>query len=175
MGATMNPAQVRLLADRDRLRALAAAHPDAIRVVQAVGDPPTGYDIELRCRGAEAPGATGPVLRAGHLVRVRLPAGYPIKRPTVQVLTPVWNPHVFSNGMVCLGSEWSPGQPLDLFVRRIWRIIVWDPAVIDPGSPADGAAMDWYEAHPTAVPFDRVDPVGAQAPDAPKPRIAWNG
>ncbi len=176
MGATMNPVQARLLADRDRLRALADAHPEAIRVVQEVGNPPTGYDIELRCRGVEDLGPKGPILRASHLVRVRLPASYPIKQPTVQVLTPVRNPHIFPSQMICLGSEWSPGQSLDLFVRRIWRILVWDPAVIDPKSPADLESLAWYEAHRAAVPFDRIDPVAApSAPAAPKPRIAWNG
>lgn len=176
----MNPAQVRLAADEQRLRALAAAHPEAIRVVQAVGAPPTAFEVELRCRGAAAPAASGVVLRTSHLVRITLPAGYPIRRPTARVLTPVFNPHVFASGVVCLGSEWSPAQSLDLFVRRLWQILVWDPAVIDPGSPADGGAIAWYEAHPNLVPFDRTDPADAGEPPpappaAPASRIAWNG
>ena len=101
----------------------------------------------------------------------------PAKRPTATVLTSFANPHIFPSGAICFGSAWTPGESMALFVTRIWRILVWDPLVLDPGSITNGPAMEWAKQHMTALPLDRTGPMeppnSAPAPAAPKRSITW--
>jgi ubiquitin-protein ligase len=113
-----------------------------------------------------------PRYRTTHDVLVVLPAAYPIGRPTATVLTPICNPHVFDSGVVCLGgAAWSPAESLDLFVRRLRSILVWDPLILDPGSPANWTAMRWAEGRRDQLPLDEPS-FGGETPAAPAP-IVW--
>jgi hypothetical protein len=53
-----------------------------------------------------------------------------------------------------------PSEGMDLFVRRIVRLLAFDPLLVNTGSAANGAAAQWYAAqsreHPHAFPTDRA-------------------
>jgi len=173
----------RLAADHERLRAWCAARAGAARLVSVEGVPPVRYVVELDCRGPERLAEAGPVLRGSHRFQIDIPHAYPLKAPRLTMLTPTVNPHIWTSGTVCLGGFWNAGQALDLLAAQMWRILTWDPAVIDPNSPADGAAIGWYMNNRAAVPFDRTDPAAPPLPAGPAaepepaapppPRIAW--
>jgi hypothetical protein len=168
----MSVGAVRRAADFARLRDFAAAHPDALHILQTEGDPPQRYLLRFVCRGMESLTGGRPRFRTTHDVQIVLPAAYPIARPTATTLTPVCNPHIFESGAVCLGdAAWSPAESLDLFVRRLRSILVWDPLILDPGSPANWTAMRWAEAHKRDLPLDEPS-FGGVAPAAPPP-ISW--
>ncbi len=110
-----------------------------------------------------APTAGGPDFPARRvertLVYIHLPQRYPFVPPVVEVRTPIYHPHVAASGLVCLGSKWLPTEGLDLVALRIARIVSFDPALINPQSPAHREANLWYagaiRAHPHAFPtFD---------------------
>ncbi|HET7093166.1 MAG TPA: ubiquitin-conjugating enzyme E2 [Thermomicrobiales bacterium] len=168
----MSVVAARRAADSERLRAFAAAHPAALQILQTEGNPPHRYLLRFVCRGVESLPGGRPRLRATHDVQIVLPTAYPIARPTATVLTPVCNPHIFESGTVCLGdAAWSPAESLDLFVQRLRSILVWDPLILDPGSPANWTAMRWAEAHRRDLPLDEPS-FGGAAPAAPA-TIDW--
>ena len=168
----MNPQQVRLREELRRLQALAAAHPQAITIVKWDDDPPTWYSIDLHCRGGASFDEDKNVVttKKTHRVQIDMGSKYPVHRPAVHVESPFFNPHIFPSGAVCLGGAWSKSETLDIFVQRLWGLLVWDPNVIDEGSPADSDAMLWYRQHKDEVPFDRIDLTQPPSPaPAPEP------
>ncbi|HEU0113864.1 MAG TPA: hypothetical protein VFQ80_04280 [Thermomicrobiales bacterium] len=167
----MSVGATRRAADFERLRDFAAAHPAALQILQMEGQPPQRYLLRFVCRGMESLPGGRARYRTTHDVQIVLPAAYPIARPTATVLSPICNPHVFESGAVCLGDAWNPAESLDVFVRRLRSILVWDPLVLDPGSPANWTAMRWAEAHRRDLPLDEPS-FGGAAP-APPPPIVW--
>ena len=165
----MSIAQTRRANDFRLVRELAAAHPGALRIVRTEGAPPSRYLIEIGCRTMVALDGDAPTLGDRHTVRIDLDATYPLTKPRATVLTPLVNPHVFPSGSVCVGEiAWNPGESLDLFVRRLRSILVWDPVGVNLDSPANGEAMQWHRRHPERAPFDAPQ-FGGAAPDAPGP------
>jgi hypothetical protein len=65
---------------------------------------------------------------------------------------------VFASGIVCIGTRWSPGEGMDLFVQRIVRLLAFDPLLMNPNSIANGVANLWYRGalrrQPQAFPTD---------------------
>ncbi len=178
----MNPQHARLREEHRRLQALAQAHPDAITIVKVDDDPPVRYLLDLHCTGAASLNEVSDevVLKKTFRVQIDMGSKYPVQRPAVHVGSPFFNPHIFSSGAVCLGMPWTPTQSLDVFVRRLWGLLVWDPEVLDEMSPADSDAIAWFKRHKDRVPFDRVDPTlppkaPPEPPPPPKPRITWRG
>lgn len=91
-------------------------------------------------------------------IAIDLAPRHPFQPPVTTVLTPIFHPHVFPSGVVCVGSKWLPSEGMDLFVRRLVRLLAFDPLLMNPQSIADGAANAWYQAalrrHPEAFPTD---------------------
>jgi ubiquitin-protein ligase len=177
MGVTIR----RRHADVERLQALARANPGRIEVLGVEGDPPATVRFRLNMRSAvEMPAGGEPVIGQRHTLRVQFGQRYPLEPPLVYVESPVANPHVFpTTRRICIGVAWMPAETLDLFVQRVWAILAWDPQVIDPGSPANMAALDWSQAHKDRLPFEPTRLRGADAAPAPaepaKPKISWRG
>jgi ubiquitin-protein ligase len=90
---------------------------------------------------------------------IDLPLFYPLKEPKVTILTPIWNPNVYHNKIVCLGTKWIPTQGLDLLVIRLMRLIALDPTIINTKSPANATASEWYARKLHTMPnlFPTVD------------------
>lgn len=166
----MSVSTTRRNADYTRLRELTASHPGLVEILRVQGNPPSNFVIRLLCCSMEScPGGT-PIYRESHDIAIQLPVQYPISPPDVRVVTPIFNPHVFANGRVCLGSQWTPSESLDVLVLRLRSILVWDPVILDPKSPANSHAMAWANSHPERLPLDK-----SQIRESPalKPRISW--
>ena len=166
-------------ADLERLRELAAANPGRIEIVATEGEPPAMIRFRLNCQSITELPATGqPVLGGRHTLRVHFGQRYPLEPPLVYVESPIANPHVFpTTRRICIGAAWTPSETLDLFVQRVWAILAWDPQVIDPGSPANMAALKWSEDHRERLPIEpiRLRNAGAPVEAEAKPRLSWRG
>jgi hypothetical protein len=155
----MSAHQLRRAADIERLRVLEAASGGRLKLIEADERPGRPIHLEYRCRtaGGEAYPSRAVV---GVTLRIDLPSRYPFERPVVVVESPIHHPNVFTSGVVCQGDRWLPSEGLDLLVQRMIRLVTFDPAHVNPGSPANGAAANWYMRQraqtPDAFPTDRV-------------------
>lgn len=149
-----NPRENRLKADYQKLQAAAAESGGALRLARASGSPPTRYVIEFHCPSLVREQGGKLSTRELHQVEISLGAEYPLPggRPTARLVTPVFNPHVFESGTICLG-EWKPTETLDILVLKIGALLQWDPKVLNPHSPANHAAMNWALQHPEKLPL----------------------
>ncbi len=77
-------------------------------------------------------------------IKIDFPLNYPFSEPKATITTPIWNPNVYSSGLICHGTKWMPTEGLDLFVIWIMKLISYDPSIVFTGSPANREAADWY-------------------------------
>lgn len=167
-----NPRHNRLLADFQKVNQAVADSGGTLRLVRASGSPPTRYVIEYHCPSlTQGPGGAL-TTRAVHQVEISLGAEYPLPggRPSARLLTPVFNPHVFSSGAICLG-EWKPTETLDVLVLRIGALLQLDPKVLNPRSPANHEAMNWALQNRRRLPLGTVT---FKAGGQPEKRIEWS-
>lgn len=143
--------------DIEHVRALAAASGGRIGIVTlpVAGRPRFVLDLGYATVGSHRyPAERQPSSR----VAIDLAPRHPFQPPATTVLTPIFHPHVFSSGIVCIGSKWLPSEGMDLFVHRVVRLLAFDPLLMNPYSIADGAANAWYQSalhrHPEAFPTD---------------------
>jgi hypothetical protein len=143
--------------DVERVRALAAASAGRIGIVTLpmAGRPRFVLDLGYATAGSPA----YPIERqASSRITIDLAPRHPFQPPLTTVLTPVFHPHVFSSGVVCIGARWLPGEGMDLFVQRVVRLLAFDPLLMNPHSIANAAANTWYRSallhHPQAFPTD---------------------
>lgn len=164
---------VRLAADVERLRALAAASRGRIDLVAlpAPGSPRFVLELAFATAGSSA----YPVDRRTHSrLVIDLPARYPFMPPAATLTTPIFHPNVYPSGLVCLGTKWLPSEGMDLFVRRIVQLVTFDPMIVNTQSVANPAALHWYtralRKSPQAFPTDRVD---LEVPGARDAQVGW--
>ena len=145
--------------DVERVRALATTSGGRIGIVAlpVAGRPRFVLDLGYATVGSHRyPAERQPSSR----VAIDLAPRHPFQPPATTVLTPIFHPHVFASGIVCIGAKWLPSEGMDLFVRRLVRLLAFDPLLMNPHSIADGAANAWYQAalrrHPEAFPTDAV-------------------
>jgi predicted Zn finger-like uncharacterized protein len=143
--------------DVAKLRELAGQSNGRISVDHVTGNPP--HTIELSLRFNTAPSRSYPTnVQKVTKVKISLPARYPFTGPQAFIDTPIFHPNVFSSGQICLGSKWIPTENLELLVRRIIQILVFDPSIVNEQSPANMEALSWYQstkhAHPMKFPSD---------------------
>ncbi|MFM9108827.1 MAG: ubiquitin-conjugating enzyme E2 [Chloroflexota bacterium] len=182
--AAPDPVGDRLRSEHARLQAWCAERPHAARLLSVEGNPPRKYRLEFQCDSVARLSPDGqPVMADRQAMEILIPTGFPMQAPVISVVTPVVHPNIWGSGQVCLGHYWSTQRTLDQLAAQLWRILVWDPEVTNPDSPANGAAATWYRNRAGHRPFDRLDPAepkrAAPAPAAtpeaaPKPRIVWN-
>lgn len=114
------------------------------------------------------------VIQPSTEIQIDLPARYPLEEPKAKVLTPIWNPNIFANGTICLGTKWLPTQGLDLLVERILKLIIYDPLIVNENSPANAGAKSWYlEArgrHPSAFPTTNIQTLKKAHPSS---KMTW--
>ena len=144
----------RLHSDYKAAQAVVLASRMRIVIEEAFGDPPESYHFLFRCQGISSVSADGPVYSSEHRVAVRFPAMYPAQAPTATVLTPVFHPHIWQNGTVCLGS-WKPVEKLDSLLQRIGAILIYDPAALNWRSVADDDAAVWARQNQELFPLDQ--------------------
>jgi ubiquitin-protein ligase len=79
------------------------------------------------------------------IVHIDLLSKYPFNNPPKATFVPlIFHPNVYSNGVVCLGPIWRPTEFLDLLVKRLVQIMIFDPLLTNPNSPANIDAANWY-------------------------------
>jgi hypothetical protein len=166
---------IRLEADHERLRALAATSGERIVLLTGPIAARPQVDLEFRYAVARSERYPADVTRQTRL-RIALPARYPFQAPTATVLTPIWHPNVFPAGVICLGTRWLPSEGLDLFVRRLARLLTFDSLLVNTHSPANRVAADWYvralRQRPDAFPSDHPQ-FGELRRDTMRGRVGW--
>lgn len=167
-----SPRDNRLRVDFEKVNRLVAESGGRLRTITATGSPPQRYVIEYHCPSLVKDAAGQVSVGNTHRVEINLGLDYPLQRPNVRMVTPVFNPHVFPSQSFCLGALWSPTETLDALILRIGAVLQLDPKVLDDRSPANGEALRWVRSHYQALPLpgavDFRAPAGAAAP-----RIQW--
>jgi hypothetical protein len=147
-------------ADLARLRELAALSGGRIGLLEAPSRAGRPIRLSIRCRTA-ASESYPQTAQEGVTLRIDLPSRYPFERPVLTVESRIFHPNVFASGVVCQGEKWLPGEGLDLVVKRIIRLVTFDPSHVNPASAANRTAAAWYlqqrSRTPQAFPTDRVD------------------
>ena len=108
-------------------------------------------------------------------VEMILPSNYPFTGPKVTFTTKIFHPNVYTSGLVCLGpKDWVISEPLSMLVERIINIMIYDPKMVNPSSPANENAAAWYNKNlknnPNLFPTDNF----SKANEKSKPKIKWN-
>ena len=129
--------------DIQKLKELQKQSGDRIRVTRVSGQPANEIDIELNVKTAPSKEYPTAVQNLTKLT-VSLPARYPFDEPFVSIRTPILHPNVYTSGRICLGVKWIPSFGLDLLIRRVVQIVIFDPAILNEKSPANGEALAWY-------------------------------
>jgi hypothetical protein len=161
--------------DVERVRVLAAASAGRIGVVTLPMPGRPRFVLDLGYATARSP-AYPRERQASSRIAIDLAPRHPFQPPLTTVLTPIYHPHVFTSGVVCIGAKWLPGEGMDLFVRRIVRLLAFDPLLMNPHSIAHGAANTWYrdalQRHPQAFPTDAAATALAVGDAIAPPRAA---
>ena len=150
-------------ADLTRLHELAARSGGRLALLEAPTR--TGRPIRLAviCRTAGSSDYPQSPQAAQDRVtlRIDLPARYPFERPVFTVESKIFHPNIFVSGVICQGEKWLPGEGLDLLVKRVIRLITFEPGHVNPASAANRVAAAWYlqqrSRTPSLFPTDQVD------------------
>ena len=108
-------------------------------------------------------------------IEMALPSNYPFTGPKVTFTTKIFHPNVYTSGLVCLGpKDWVISEPLSMLVERIINIIIYDPKMVNPNSPANVDAANWYSnnlnKNPNLFPTDNFNKTDEKS----KPKIKWS-
>ncbi len=143
--------------DIAHLRKLAAASGGLLQVLAEPSPGKPRFELQLALRTAGS--RRYPEQHQSQCrVLITLDPRHPFLPPAATVLTPIFHPNVFESGVVCMGAKWLPSEGMDLFVRRLVRLLAFDPLLVNMRSAAHSAALAWYSSalrqHPQAFPSD---------------------
>ena len=159
----------RLRSEYRRLQEL-ASESDNFLIEEALGDPPEIYVVAFQCKGVAGPTGVPASFSDLHRVRISLGQSFPLQRPGLEWLTPIFHPNVSADGkMVCI-SQWYATQFLDNLCTMLWRMIQYRN--FDPYNPLNLRAAEWALAHGSLFPLDNRPLRHAVAPAAPATE-AW--
>ena len=166
---------LRLQADYEHLKDLARQSGGAIKIESTFGRPPDQYVLVVNCRSIQAIDKDKPIYRDSHQIRITLPARYPAPSapPLVEMLTPIFHPHVYPNQTVCIGS-WSTAEYLEDFVMRMGALLQFDRQYINMKDPANPEAMSWVMRNLLLLPTDNMTFL-AESPSPPSTPSAQEG
>ena len=155
----------RLKADHEALRRLAHLHPKIV-IEGVFGNPPERYRLLLKVKSLRERGdVVEPATE--HRLEVTMPRGYPRDAPLFRMLTPVFHPNIAPHA-VCIGDDWTAGEPLDLLIQRVGEILAFQS--YNTKSPLNGRAAQWVDQHRDQLPIDRdeffIDLAAAPEPAA---------
>lgn len=139
----------RLKADHEALRRLAHLHPK-IEIEGVFGNPPERYRLVLKVKSLRERGDAIEIA-SEHRLEVTMPRGYPRDAPLFRMLTPVFHPNIAPHA-VCIGDDWTAGEPLDLLIQRVGEILAYQS--YNTKSPLNGRAAQWVNEHRDHIPID---------------------
>jgi ubiquitin-protein ligase len=145
----------RLRSDYEAVQAFIAASDGRVVLEAQTGPLAETYHLVFRCRSVLSIDDDKAMFGSQHRVRIYLPAQYPMAAPVAALRTPLFHPHVWPNGTVCLGT-WNPAEKLDSVLARIGSILVFDPAGLNWRSVANEAAVPWARDHAKELPLDAL-------------------
>ena len=156
---------LRLQADYEQVRELAANSGGRLVIESTKGRPPDEYVLTYHCRSIEAVKDGKPVYCAFSRVRIKLPSRYPAPSaaPVAEVQTPTFNPHVYANRVVCMGS-WQTTEYLEDLVLRLGAMLQFDRRYMDILDPANEQAMFWVTRNLLHLPTDNITFMGDDPP-----------
>lgn len=163
---------LRKATDLSKLRELQARMPQTLEILRVEGTPPRLIALRIRIPTAKSPGYPAERQDISD-VTIELPDRYPLPPgPTVYFQTPIWNPNVFEHAQRWCYGEWTIAENLELFVIRLMRVIALDPSIVNPQSPANSTARDWFvqlrQKRPELFPTVVVSTL-----TAPRPTMTW--
>jgi ubiquitin-protein ligase len=151
----VNPVRERRLrSDYTAARAVCMASRQRIVLEECLGDPPEAYHFVYHCLGVARMEGNTPVYAEQHRVFVQFPAQYPAQAPLLRILSPAVHPHVWANGVVCLGA-WRPTEKLDSLLQRVGDILTYAPAALNWRSVANDEAAAWARQNLDLFPLDQ--------------------
>ena len=170
----MDAINTRITTDINKINELARISNNKIRIIRTVGNPVNHIDVELRF--VTVPSREYPTKKqSSTLVKIELLSNYPFSPPKATFEPLIFHPNVYPSGLVCLGSRWMSTEFLDLLVKRLVQILVYDPTVIDVHSAANIEAARWYrtmtQSNSQLFPTENITDILIGQP--PKPRITW--
>ena len=169
-----NARDMRLQSDYRHLRILVDGSGGTLAIESVKGNPIDQYVLVYRCRGIERLENGRPIYRDLHRVSIRLPAKYPapIAPPVVQLLTPLYHPHVYKNLVVCMGN-WQTSEFLDEFALRLGALLQFEREYLAIKDPANEEAVEWAKKNRMLFPTDTCtfhnDPAVRQLPPVSLP------
>ncbi|MGV8122489.1 MAG: ubiquitin-conjugating enzyme E2 [Candidatus Xenobiia bacterium LiM19] len=158
--------------DLEKIKALASLYPGRVELLEYNR---SISSIKLRLKVPTSRDSNYPhTVQESSDILFELPQRYPFEEPLAKVLTPIWNPNVFTSGKICLGTRWMPTESLDLLVERIMKLLAFDPLIVNTHSPANSAASQWYAVQAAKKPgiFPTVK-IEALKQQVQKPVMVW--
>lgn len=168
-----DPVRNRLRSEYEKVTRLVSESGGTLRLLSTTGVPPVRYVIEYHCPSLVMDGEGRRVIRQFHQAEFKLGMTYPRDQrdwPTVRMLTPVFNPHVWPNNAVCIGS-WGLVETLDLLILRIGALLQLDPRLLNPDSAANPDANKWVQENRSEIPLGTVSFITGTEPAK---RIQWS-
>ena len=152
------PNNARVENDIQKIYELANTSEGRIRILQTLGNPIDKIILQLdyvTVGSSKYPNEK----RNSSTVEFALLERYPFVEPKVKFQTPILHPNVYTSGLVCLGSKWIPTEGLNLLVKRIVKLLIFDEQILNENSPANRNALIWYletkKIYPNAFPTDK--------------------
>ncbi len=96
---------------------------DLIRIEKMEGEPPESYQLCFTCKGIAQLGLKEPVYSEEHRVAITFPLDYPMKKPRMRWLTPIFHPNINEEGTYVCIDVWYPGKFLDDLCMTLGRMI----------------------------------------------------
>lgn len=158
--------------DLRKLKQLEHSSGNKVRILSQSGNPVNKIIVALSYTTAPNRNFPTAVQKETQVV-INLLSRYPFSEPNATITTPVFHPNVYDSGKICFGTKWLPTEGLDLLVKRIIKIITFDPNILSESSPANSGALSWYRnaksKHPNSFPTDSADLEKTQQ----KPKVSW--
>ena len=91
-----------------------------------------------------------PVLSKTHTLSITLGREFPESPPDVHFATSIFHPNIYRSKEVCIAmlNDWEPSYTIVELIKAIERLL-WSPNF---GSPANRAAVSFYQEHPILRP-----------------------
>ncbi|MDH5327696.1 MAG: hypothetical protein OEY58_19755 [Gammaproteobacteria bacterium] len=140
----MNGLSNRLKLDISKIEDLGRATNGKVQLLSTSGSPINR--ISLRLDYQTAPSSSYPKkIQDTTEVDISILGRYPFVEPAVTIKTPIFHPNVYGTGKICFGTKWMPSHGMDLLIKRIIKILIFDTTILNKSSPANVPALKWYE------------------------------